>query len=181
MSYKSQNQGELKPPKPPWYLHLKMASEAISEHLISKISWGLCPHTLLYSFLCLCIHVHTHHHTHVTPLLEILAMGLMTFFSFCYEGVLGWYYLLTTHAAVGIYHIIRLRKTSFFGFVFFAFSFVCLFVSFFYESYAYNTQNSNPSMRYASIATWLLKKGRLLDTNYLLGVSCRDCVGNSNG
>ena len=121
-SHQSRNLGELKPPKPPWYLHLEMASEAISEHLISKISWYLSPHTLLYSFACYTPH------THVTPLLEILAMGLMTFFSFCFEGVLGWYYLLTTHAAVGIYHIIRLRENSFF--FCFAFSFVCLFVCF---------------------------------------------------
>ena len=51
----------------------KMASEAISEHLISKISWGSmppCPPTL--ALLCM------HTYIHVTSLLKILAMGLRT-------------------------------------------------------------------------------------------------------
>ena len=50
----------------------KMASEAISEYLISKHFLG--EHALrLYGYAC--IHIHTSE-THVTPLLKILATGL---------------------------------------------------------------------------------------------------------
>ena len=53
----------------------KMASDAISEHLISKYFLG--EHALRppYSLACLCIPQHAH--IHVTPLLKILATDLV--------------------------------------------------------------------------------------------------------
>ena len=54
----------------------QMASEAISEHLISKISLGEhAPHTPPYSLVCLCMHTYTSDN-HETPLLKILATDL---------------------------------------------------------------------------------------------------------
>ena len=53
----------------------KMAWEAISDDLVSKIfPGGACPQTTLL-FVCLCMHTFI---SHVTPLLKILATGLLS-------------------------------------------------------------------------------------------------------
>ena len=54
-----------------------MAPEVISEHLISKISWGVSPQTPLV--LCACLFMHTYtSDIDVTPLQKILATGLVS-------------------------------------------------------------------------------------------------------
>ena len=59
----------------------KMASEAISEHLISKNFLG--EHAPRPPYSLACMHTHTHHaDTHVTPLQKILATGLLRQYMF---------------------------------------------------------------------------------------------------
>ena len=143
-SHKSQNLGGLKPLVSSFYT-LKMASEAISEYLISKkFFWGSMP-----PYLPIKSYMFTHAITHpCNSPSQKLGCGPDNISPFSLWGVLGQYYFQIMHSPVGIYNIVWLHKTG---------SFVCFVLLFFFFYMkvicrsAKNTQNSNANMRYASI------------------------------